>query len=197
MLRAILVYNSGYVCHQVDTTRWKCLSLNVIFSSHQNFHCKLWPIFCTSCWVGYSGKVYHGHYFGHYFCVSLNENCICDTGFLFYWTKILEQTSLRDLKLQSTRWNLYIGGFKMRGYFWHHLTYHKHKVLHGIFIRRQHSVIGDIICILGPLHIGFIVPNFLHCNSNFTWSENWTVWNIPSTVHCKQLVLLRTTNFCI
>jgi len=54
--------------------------------------------------------------------------------------------------------NLYIAGFKTRGYFWHHLTYHKHKGLKGVFIRRQCSVISDIIRILGPLLIGFIVP---------------------------------------
>jgi len=36
--------------------------------------------------------------------------------------------------------------------------YHKHKALNGIFICRKRSVISDIICILGPLHIGFIVP---------------------------------------
>lgn len=54
--------------------------------------------------------------------------------------------------------NWYIVGFKMKGYFFYHLTYHKHKALNDVFKRRQHSLISNIICILGPLHIGFNVP---------------------------------------
>jgi len=54
--------------------------------------------------------------------------------------------------------NWYTAGFKMRGYFFYHLIYHKHKALTDIFIHRQHSAISDIICMLGPLHIGFSVP---------------------------------------
>ena len=54
--------------------------------------------------------------------------------------------------------NLYVAGFKMRGYFWHHLKYHKHKALNDIFIHGKHLLISNISCILGPLHISFIVP---------------------------------------
>jgi hypothetical protein len=50
-------------------------------------------------------------------------------------------------------------GFKMSGNFLYHLTYHKHKALNATFICKQGSVVSDIICILGALHIGFVVPS--------------------------------------